>query len=620
MMQRTDVTRTSSAPPMPSAISSDVAPISHRELPSQPSAIDRMCSRLLSSNARAKKTWKLLNPGSRDIPGDTPAAAARALYFSQNVVLCTGPEGAAGTVVLGAALKLSGAQVSYVDDGESAGMIRQGLKSLDPNMGESAVNAMFHVSRSGHDETKNAVVAIQKDAEELRSANAKDLTVTVGNARMTPATVNVKASQANAGACAIALILLKLRGKLSEAIGQVQYRNLMSVQYPAGTMGGMSIDDHARLLAKLNKSVIRNDEVPANLNTPTDVGVFDSSNGAFVAATVLKTELDKRGYLTNFILVVDHDNAPYGQYTGDNEHQVSPDGNKEPVLYRLVSNGLNTVEAKGAALAIMACNTACTVPEAQKTVRIPVVDLIQVTAKAMAQHGGTNPVMISTPVTALSDVYPEAVLKASNGAINLKKTSAPGSGPNGETGYVHMLGAPRWAPAINNLEHLDPQKAAEMVEEIVVKVPEDASSVWLTCTHYPALQDEIQRALTKRGLDIPVINPMSYQAQAAAAALQELEKKNDPKLGKNLFENKDKVITSGKESQTATISESVNQLYRETPVETANFGQTRVQTLAAIDQQQRRRDAPPERRPSVVRELFSTFTGAAPWTTAFNAS
>lgn len=620
------------------------------------SAVDRIASALLTPSQKAKKTAKLLNPDSQ---GDAPAAAARALYFRKRVVLCTGPNNAAGVVFLGEALTVAGAQVGYVADESNGALLKKGIQDLHPELTPSQVDCMLHIFQSSHDgvsdnaaakaeahqvlQLADAVVAIgvpdahadgaPRISEVVQAANAGNLlTVTVGKSSkgVTGATLAVKASQANAGACAVALILLKLRGKLADAITPDRYELLMSVQYGAGAMvgshegnPGMSIQEHKRLLTKLYKSVNRYERVPANLNTPTDVGVFDSSNGAFVAATVLKAELDKLGYPTNFIIVVDHGNAPYGEYTGDKEYQVSPNGEKEQVLYRLVSNGLKTTEEKGAALAIMACNTACTVPDAQNDVRMQVVDLILETADAMAKHGGDNPVMISTPVTALSPCYPEAVRKASNGAINLDKTPTPGSGPDGETGFANMIGAPRWAKVINNLEHLDPDRADEMkamVKEIVDKVPEDATSVWLTCTHYPALQGMIQDALTERGLNIRVVNPMIYQAQAAAAALLELEKKNDPKLGKNLLANQDQVISSGGQDQLSLVRKSVDQLYRTTPVETTTFGQNQVQTLAAI-RELRGRDANTGHRPSPFRELLSTISGSGnSWTPTFNAS
>ena len=50
-------------------------------------------------------------------------------------------------------------------------------------------------------------------------------------------------------------------------------------------------------------------------------------------------------------------------------------------------------------------------------------------------------------------------------------------------------------------------------------MPTDATSVWLTCTHYPALRSYIEGALAERGMNIKVIDPMRYQAEATAAAL-----------------------------------------------------------------------------------------------------
>lgn len=472
---------------------------------------------------------------------------------------------------------------------------------------------------------KNANLPIY---EVVREANkAKKLTITVGDggnevgsgnwkgipqalngksmAGVTKSDLAVKASVSNFGACGIAANLLKLHGSLSDVVvakAPTIYEQLMHASFKAGAIDGvtrgaepgklndsgnaatgvdgMSIDLHKRLLDGLLEAVQNNEVYPAGIKEPIPVGVFDSSNGAFVAGRVLKAELEKLGHKTEFIITVDHANAPYGQYTGDKEFEIGPDGKKQKTLARLVFQGLDTARALGAAFEALACNTACTVPEAQEAVENRTLDLIKTTAKAIVEHGGSNPVSISTPVTALADDYPKYIYEFSGGKIDMRKTVVKGSGPNGEDGWANMIGAPKWAPSINELEHLDPakqEKVDAMVAEIVDKVPADATSVWLTCTHYPALQEKIQEKLKARGLDIEVINPMKYQAKAMADMLADMSEKERDELAKLPRRGGDRVYTSTRD--VSAVQKSVDALYQPTPVEHRDFQGTSVQTL-----------------------------------------
>lgn len=427
---------------------------------------------------------------------------------------------------------------------------------------------------------------------------------------VTKADLAVKSSVSNFGALGIAALFMKFRGILGQFVTPEQYRQVLEAGFQSGLIDGvtrsnepgtpnadgtavtgvdgLSIEEHLKLLTRLVELVEQHEPAPADAKALTDICVFDSSNGALVAAKVLKAEFEKFGFNTNFAIVVDHDNAPYGQYTGDKEFQLGDDGKKEKVLYRLVSNGLKTGEELKAALNVMACNTACTVPEAMKDIDIESINLIDVTANAIVKHGGKNPVLIATPVTALASDYPDKVFEASNGEIDLRKTPVKDVGPNGEDGWANMIGAPPWAPMINKLEHLDSNNR-EMVENTVKlyvrQVPEDATSVWLCCTHYPEFEALIKKALDERNLGhIEVINPMKYQGKAASELLEKLEAQQDSKIGKNNLQGSDKVFTSMPSDKKSGILQSVDALFKpEVPVESVSFGQNKVTTFEKIE-------------------------------------
>jgi glutamate racemase len=354
-----------------------------------------------------------------------------------------------------------------------------------------------------------------------------------------PADHPVTAWNSNFGAEAIAGVLLARNGKLDKLHTPEQQTKMIVATLAAGAVDGVTRKNVAGSLADDGKSQTGVDgfspqvhagmlELMRNVvqgmdvgfiakQTPHDdkpflIGAFDSSNGGLIAARNLANFLENRSsHRARFVILVDHGNAPYGEKTRD-------------PLIKLVADGLKTAEKIGVDVIAMACNTACTAfPEAlgelQKT---KVLDLIEVTAKAIAREGGNRPVILSTPATAKDPCYPNKICEASEGAI---------------TSLV-AIGAKEWAPLINRLDHLSSDSAVQAsvdraIKEYVEKIPADATSVWLCCTHYPALKERIEEALKKRGSNIKVIDPMEYQAEAiiehlnAAVSVDRSKRNND---------------------------------------------------------------------------------------------
>ena len=424
--------------------------------------------------------------------------------------------------------------------------------------------------------------------EVVRAAAARDISIvavgTGSNRKVgfgpTPSTLSVQGNISNPMAMTIGAFLMKLRGKFDLFVSPQRFEKLSYSSYASKTHAtpqdqqssetqGVirnSVNDFKNIYTDSNNTILKSviQLVKEHEDVPTNLAIFDSSNGAFVAAKVLKEEFEKLGYLISLIIVVDHGNAPYGKYAGE----------KEEKLYRLVSAGLKVCETRGAELVGMACNTACIVPDAQQEIAIPVVDLIQVTAKAIAKDGGARPVLISTVATTQSDVYPDAVLKASGNTINLRSPEAHGLDSDHHSAY--MIGAPEWVDKINQLGVAldEPQQASvihEMIEKVVMKVPEDATSVWLTCTHYPVLQTRIEAALRSRGLHVKVVNPMTYQAQAIAEQIEKLEVSGKFKARSSILEANDVVVSSAKAEDIDFIKQAVSELYKETPTEILNW-------------------------------------------------
>lgn len=551
-------------------------------------------------------------------------------------------EGVRFALVLGMSARDSGSAVTYVADGCTASMIETLLECVPTGADAAAdptINALtpvtdikIHVFDSKHavghlqsdTEAKEEAIEIlngtQADAvvtielpdsgsgvkinkpiyEVVRAANAKDLLVvsvgkggdkTVGFGS-TASTLSVRGNLSNVTATAIGALLMKYRGKLERFIKPADFGKLAKKAFYAkqkatirseaisgksfsrnlkrNELRQMYVDLNIEMLKLVTELAREHETLPYNFDKPTDIAIYDSSNGGFVASKVLKSTLEKLGYSTNFIIVVDHANAPYGQYVYEKQDQ----------LHRLVTECLKYCQSQGAVVVVMACNTACIVPSAQREVGIPVVDLIHVTADAIVKDGGENPVLISTLATTLSEAYPDAVLKASGGKMNLRKTQrAVGSSSQGDQ-FENMISAPGLAELINLLGadvvveaakayELEPMSETDrLIEKIIKKVPDNATSVWLTCTHYPVFQEKFKAALRAHrrskelDSDIAVINPMTYQAAATVAQLSALEHKRDVTLGRNMSKGQDIVLSNASTEAQPFVSGACCVLYR----------------------------------------------------------
>ncbi|HWW08248.1 glutamate cyclase domain-containing protein [Collimonas sp.] len=342
-----------------------------------------------------------------------------------------------------------------------------------------------------------------------------------------PAQHQVTAWNSNLGGEAIAAAFLAKHGELDKLHTPEQQTAMIGAMLDAGAVDGVTrkkvagalsddgktttgVDGFSPMVHAAGLEMLKNVVGGMNLGivakkTPRDgqpflIGAFDSSNGGLIAAKNLAGFIAARSpHTARFAIVVDHGNAPYGEKSRD-------------ALIKLVGNGLQTSEKIGVDVIAMACNTACTAfPEAlDQSPHTKVLDLIEVTAGAIARLGGSKPAILSTPATAKGEgdssknMYDDKVKQASEGRVSLPPD--------------FRIGATEWAGMINDLDHLSEEKEKVekvriAVEKYVDKIPVDATSVWLCCTHYPALKGQIEAALKKNNRDIEVIDPMEYQAE-----------------------------------------------------------------------------------------------------------
>ncbi|OAJ61444.1 hypothetical protein A6V36_23995 [Paraburkholderia ginsengiterrae] len=351
-----------------------------------------------------------------------------------------------------------------------------------------------------------------------------------------PAQHPVTAWNSNFGATAIGAVMLQRAGKLDKLITGEQQDATIRAAIGAGAVDGVtrgsvvnqptpdgrnftgvdghSLDVHRGMLELLRTNVAQ--LPPGGIvaqrspdhDKPFLIGLFDSGNGGLIAARNVAGFLKYRSPgKARFVIVTDHGAGAYG-------------GKERGELVSLVGKGLKTGQDIGVDIIAMACNTACTAfPEAQDGIHVPVEDLIGNTAEEIPRRGGARPAILATQATVESPVYADKIAHAARVGDHANRDVRLRDG--------YAVGAPGWAELVNDLDHLsdDPEtsrKVDEAVAKYVDKVPRDATSVWLCCTHYPALKERIEKRLGEHGMGhVPVIDPMEFQAERVIKFLDE---------------------------------------------------------------------------------------------------
>lgn len=213
---------------------------------------------------------------------------------------------------------------------------------------------------------------------------------------------------------------------------------------------------------------------------------------------------------------------------------IAPLGKKPDAVRRdFVRKITRHAAAQGTEVIVWQCNTAC-LEDTRKIakeveedlnargtqIRIECIDLIDTTANAIAQYGGLKPTLLATEATASKKRYPNKIEEFASQLGKHPEVAVIGAGsPDPE------LEGLDWASLVNHLYHLssDPTVLGLLKREIrryVDKISLDTTSVWLCCTHFPALFKFIEEAMKERlkeaGITrtIPIFDPNEFQAEA----------------------------------------------------------------------------------------------------------
>jgi glutamate racemase len=213
------------------------------------------------------------------------------------------------------------------------------------------------------------------------------------------------------------------------------------------------------------------------------IGLFDSGVGGL---TVLR-EMYRQ--LPNESLVYFGDTArvPYGTRSAAE-------------ILQFVREILDFMVAQGCKLVIMACNTssALALEQVRSEYDLPILGVILPGARSAVQ-GGNRIGVISTPATAQSNAYRQAILE-----IDLNKE-------------VWQVGCPEFVPLIEQNRIHEPETRSIVLKYLTPLIEAKIDTLIYGCTHYPHLAPVIRSILPST---VRLIDPA---IAVAVAAMQELD-------------------------------------------------------------------------------------------------
>ena len=231
------------------------------------------------------------------------------------------------------------------------------------------------------------------------------------------------------------------------------------------------------------------------------LGIFDSGLGGL---TVLR---DLRGLLPNedLLYFADQAHVPYGDRS-------------DAELRALLAANVAFLAARGAEAIVMGCNTSCAIaarygwPDSA----VPIFDLIDAAALAVAQSGARRVGVLATAATARSGAFGAAI-----------RTRCPDL-------EVREAGAPALVPLVESGVR-DGAVARDAVAAACTPLGEDLDALVLACTHFPLLDEAFAQVL---GPSVVRIDPAHAQALRAAAWVRE-------RNGKSTRRGRTRFVTSG---------------------------------------------------------------------------
>ena len=239
------------------------------------------------------------------------------------------------------------------------------------------------------------------------------------------------------------------------------------------------------------------------------IGIFDSGYGGLTILNHIRQRLPQYNYL----YLGDNARAPYGTRSFD-------------VIYEYTLQAVNYLHQQGCDLIILACNTASA--KALRTIQqndinpdeLRVLGVIRPTVELVPTRTRTNHIgVLATPGTVASESY----------VIELQKQNSKL--------IITQQACPMWVPLIESGEHLS-EGADYFVEKYLTELLErdpKIDTIILGCTHYPLLQDKIEKFLAVQTITEQAVSVIA-QGEIVAESLADYLERH--------LEIKNKVLTT----------------------------------------------------------------------------
>jgi len=208
------------------------------------------------------------------------------------------------------------------------------------------------------------------------------------------------------------------------------------------------------------------------------IGIFDSGLGGLTVVRRVRERL------------------PYAEIVFFSDQAHVPYGDRDPEeLHGLLTANLGWLDARGAAIVAIGCNTSCAIAERYgwPSTRAHVLDLIDSAATAVQRAGHRRLGVVATSATVSAGSYGRT-LRSAVPAAEVWEVAAPALVPLVEAG------------------ELETGASARAVTDVCAELPRDLDAVIYGCTHYPLLERHFRTALGDR---VDLVDPAVMQAERA---------------------------------------------------------------------------------------------------------
>ena len=218
------------------------------------------------------------------------------------------------------------------------------------------------------------------------------------------------------------------------------------------------------------------------------IGIFDSGLGGLTVLKAVNEMIPAEGV----VYFGDNGRAPYGTKSKE-------------VIIKYTFQDINFLLSHDVKMIVIGCNTAsaCSLDIVKDKLKIPVVEVVEAGAEAALKRTKNKKIgIIGTSATVGSGVYTRAI-KQKDSEVEVYAKACSMFVPLVEEGWWNNDIAERICR-----EYLEPLKE------------ENIDTLILGCTHYPLLQDTIQKVM---GAEVTLINSATEVAKVIERTLNELE-------------------------------------------------------------------------------------------------